>query len=114
MLKWSYRLKCVTLNASLELARSASFFSSSSFPSLCCFDLPLRACVRARACALWCCTREAIVHNKARASHTKTATGDKGDHFYTVLVKNKAPEGLSHIDGTGRLGVPIHNYYWYQ
>jgi hypothetical protein len=74
----------------------------------------LSACVRARACALWCCTREAIVHNKARASDIKTATGDKGDHFYTVLVKNKASEGLSRIDGTGRLGVPIHNYYWYQ
>ncbi len=105
MLKWSYHLKCVTLNASLELARSASFFSSSSFPSL---------CVRARACALWCCTREAIVHNKARASHIKIATGGKGDQFYTVLVKNKASEGLPHIDGTGRLGVPTHNYYWYQ
>jgi hypothetical protein len=39
----------VTLNASLELARSASFFSSSSFPSLCCFDLSLRACVRVLA-----------------------------------------------------------------
>ncbi len=96
-----------------RLARTRTlciFFSSSSFPSLCCFDLSL--CLR--ACALWCCAREAIVHNKARASHIKTATGDKGDHFYTVLVKNKASEGLSHIDGTGRLGVPIHNHYWYQ
>jgi hypothetical protein len=108
MLKWSYHLKCVTLNASLELARSASFFPSSSFPSLCYFDVSLRAR------ALWCCAREAIVHNKARPLHIKTATGDKGDHLYTVSVKNKASEGLSHIDETGRLGVPIHNCYWYQ
>ncbi len=104
-------MKCVTLNASLELARSASLF----LPALFLLSAVLISlCVRARACALCCCTREAIVHNKARASHIKTATVDKGDHFYTVLVKNKASEGLSRIDGTGRIGVPIHNHYWYQ
>jgi hypothetical protein len=111
MLKWSYRLKCATLNASLELARSASFFSSSSFPSLGCFELSQRACA---------CLRTMVLHKRGdRPQHgtcfaQKTATGDKGDHFYTVWVKKKGSEGLSHIDRTGRLRVPIHNYYWYQ
>jgi hypothetical protein len=61
----------VTLNASLELARSASFFSSSSFPSLCCCDLSLRACA---------CLRTVVLHKRGDRPQQGTCFGHKNSY----------------------------------
>jgi hypothetical protein len=72
MLKWSYHLKYVTLNASLELARSAFFCSSSSFPSLCCFDLSLRACA---------CLRTVVLHKRGDRPQQGTCFAHKNSYW---------------------------------